>query len=126
VNVPTASDDRLGTDEWGGGISGLVVLAQGPVVTGALANNVWNFEGDDSSRFLLQPFLAFNFPHGWYVSSSPIMTADREADDNVWLVPIGGGFDKVQRFGNLPVNLSLQAYYNAEKPKFGPDWSLRA
>jgi hypothetical protein len=23
------------------------------------------------------------------------------------------------------VNASLQAYYNVEKPEFGPDWSVR-
>jgi hypothetical protein len=26
----------------------------------------------------------------------------------------------------LPVNTQLQAFYNAEKPEFGPDWQLRA
>ena len=26
----------------------------------------------------------------------------------------------------LPVNVQLQAFYNAETPEFGPDWQLRA
>jgi DNA-binding XRE family transcriptional regulator len=31
----------------------------------------------------------------------------------------------VFRIGAQPVNATLQAYYNVEKPRFGPDWSLR-
>jgi len=125
VNIPTASDDRLGADLWGAGLSGLVLTMQGPFVVGALVSNVWNLEGKDFSRFLLQYFINYNLPGGWYLSTSPIITADWEASDNAWTVPVGGGFGKVHRFGKLPVNLSFQAFYNAEKPKFGADWSTR-
>jgi len=125
VNLPTASDDRLGADLWGAGLSGLVLTMQGPFVVGALVSNVWNLEGKDFSRFLLQYFINYNLPGGWYLSSSPIITADWEASDNDWTVPVGGGFGKVHRFGKLPVNLSFQAFYNAEKPKYGADWSTR-
>jgi len=125
VNIPTASDDRLGADLWGAGLSGLVLTMQGPVVAGALVSNVWNLEGKSFSRFLIQYFINYNLAGGWYLSSSPIITADWKADDNAWTVPVGGGFGKVQLFGKLPVNLSFQAFYNAEKPKFGADWSTR-
>jgi hypothetical protein len=123
--VPTASDDRLGMDKWGAGLTGVALVMKGAIVAGALVNNVWNLEGDDSSRFLLQPFFNYNLPQGWYLSAAPIMTADWDADDNAWTVPVGGGFGKVQRFGKLPINFSFQAFYNAEKPKFGADWSTR-
>ncbi len=29
------------------------------------------------------------------------------------------------KVGPLPINASLAAYYNAEKPKFASDWQLR-
>ena len=125
VNIPTASDDRLGADLWGAGLSGLVLTMQGPFVVGALVSNVWNLEGRDFSRFSLQYFINYNLPGGWYLSSAPIITADWEASGNDWTVPVGGGFGKVHRFGKLPVNLSFQAFYNAEKPKYGADWSTR-
>jgi len=125
VNIPTASDDRLGADLWGAGLSGLALTVQGPVVAGALVSNVWNLEGKSFSRFLIQYFINYNLAGGWYLSSSPIITADWKADDNAWTVPVGGGFGKVHLFGKLPVNLSFQAFYNAEKPKFGADWSTR-
>jgi hypothetical protein len=124
-NIPTASDDRLGADAWGGGISAVGLTMRGPIVAGAIISNTWSMEGDDFSRFLLQYFVNYNFPGGWYLSSSPIMTADWEADDDAWTVPIGGGFGKVHRFGKLPLNISFQAFYNVEKPQFGADWSTR-
>lgn len=125
LNIPTASDDSLGADAWGAGISAVGLTMQGPVVAGAVISNTWSLEGEDFSRFLFQYFVNYNLPQGWYLSSSPIMTADWEADDDAWTVPVGGGFGKVHRFGKLPVNISFQAFYNAEKPKFGADWSTR-
>jgi hypothetical protein len=54
------------------------------------------------------------------------VTANLEASDDVWNAPVGGGFGKVHRFGKLPpVNPSFQAFYNAEKPQDGADWSTR-
>lgn len=125
VNIPTASDDRLGADLWGAGLSAVALTVQGPVVAGVLVSNTWNLEGEDFSRFLVQYFANYNLADGWYLTSSPIITADWEANDDAWIVPVGGGFGKVHRFGKLPVNLSFQAFYNAEKPKFGADWSTR-
>jgi hypothetical protein len=125
LNIPTASDERLGADLWGAGISAVALTMRGPIVAGALISNVWNLEGDDFSRFLIQYFLNYNLPGGWYLSSAPILTADWKQDGDAWLVPVGGGFGKVHRFGKLPVNLSFQAFYNVEKPKFGSDWSTR-
>lgn len=123
--LPTASNDRLGADQWAAGLTAVALVSQGPIVAGALVNNVFSLEGRSSSAFLLQPFLSYNFSHGWYVSSSPIITADWARSDDAWLVPVGGGFGKVHRFGPLPVNLSVQAFYNAEKPRAAGDWSTR-
>lgn len=125
VNLPTASDQRLGADQWGAGATAVGLTIQGPVVAGALVSNLWSLEGEDFSRFLLQYFLNYNLPGGWYLSSAPVMTADWEADDDAWLVPVGGGLGKVHRIGRLPVNISFQAFYNVEKPQAGADWSTR-
>lgn len=125
VNIPTASDDRLGADAWGLGVSAVGLTTAGPVVAGALVSQQWNLEGDDFSRFLLQPFFNYNLPDGWYLSSAPIITADFDRDDDAWTVPVGGGFGKVHFFGKLPLNLSFSAFYNVEKPAFGGDWSTR-
>ena len=49
-----------------------------PWVIGALANNIWSYAGDDDqpdvNQFLLNYFINYNLPQGWYISSAPIST----------------------------------------------------
>ncbi|MFZ0133489.1 MAG: hypothetical protein WAK95_13200 [Desulfobacterales bacterium] len=132
VQFPTNSNDRLGNDRWGLGASAVALrLSKGsPWVYGALINNVWSVGGSGSdpsySNFLIQPFLNYNFRGGFYLTSGPIITADWKADSvDRWTVPLGGGVGKIVRFGRLPVNLQLQAFYNVETPDDGADWQLR-
>ena len=53
--LPTNTDDRLGTDEFGLGPTGVVLATEGPWVYGALVQNVWGLESRSNS-FLTQPF----------------------------------------------------------------------
>jgi len=78
------------------------------------------------SQFLTQYFVNYNLPNGWYVTSSPIITANWEAGsgDN-WTVLVGGGFGKVFRVGKLPFNGNISAYANVVRPDPGWDWTLR-
>jgi hypothetical protein len=128
--LPTATAQSLGTGKWGIGPTAVIVLTDAPWVVGALANNIWSIAGDNSrpdvSQFLLQPFINYNLPNGWYLVSSPIITANWKASSgNQWTVPIGGGFGKLFRIGRQPVNATLQAYWNVEKPTGGADWLIR-
>lgn len=130
-SLPFATDDVLGgSEKWGIGPSVVVLKMSGPWVFGALANNIWSFAGNDDrgdvNQMLLQPFVNFNMPGGWYVSSGPIITANWEADDdNTWTVPVGAGVGKVFRVGKLPLNGSVQGYYNLESPEGMGDTVLR-
>jgi hypothetical protein len=75
---------------------------------------------------LIQPFVNYNLPEGWFLVSAPIITANWDASsDDTWLVPPGGGAGRVFKISPQPGNVGLQVYYNVEKPKFGPEWSLR-
>ena len=127
---PTASSPELGSGQWGLGPS-LVGLYMGKhVVAGALINNIWSVGGwsNKTVNFMtLQPFFNYNFPGGWYLTTSPIITANWAADSSrdVWTVPIGGGFGKIIHAGKLPINLSAQAFYNIATPQYGADWSIR-
>jgi hypothetical protein len=81
-------------------------------VVGALINNVWSVAGEsdrrDVNQMLLQPFVHYNLPKAWYITSAPIITADWETDsDNRWTVPIGAGVGKIVRVGKLPVNAQM-------------------
>lgn len=99
---------------------------------GALVNNIWSFAGDsernDINQFLLQYFINYNLPSGWYLASAPVITANWEADSgNKWLVPFGGGVGKIFRIGSQPLNGSVHVYYNAIHPDEAPypGWALR-
>ena len=128
---PTASDDLLGTGKWSAGPSAVALLMKGHWVVGALANQQWSFAGwgdHDVNQMLMQPFVNYNFKHGWYLVSAPIMTADWTAGTGQkFLVPVGGGAGKLWRVGKvgLPVNTQLQGFYNAQRPDFDPNWQLR-
>ena len=130
LRFPTASDDSLGSEKWSAGPSFVAVVMEGPWVAGGLVQNVWSFAGDSDrsqvNEFLLQPFVNYNLEGGWYLSSSPLITAnwDRDSSDQ-WLIPVGGGFGRVFKIGQQRVNVSLQSFYNVAKPSEGPDWSMR-
>jgi len=127
--LPTATDDALGSDEWGMGPSAVALTMTGKWVVGSLFSNVWSFtgSGDQSvNLFTWQYFINYNMPNGWYLVSAPIITSNWKADSSdKWTVPFGGGIGKVFRLGKLPINAQTQAFYNAAKPDYGPDWSIR-
>jgi len=127
--LPTATDWRLGSGKFSLGPTAVALTMQGPWVIGALANNQWSVAGwgeKDVNQLLVQPFVNYNIGDGWYLTSSPIMTSNWEArSSDHWTVPVGAGVGKLFRVGKLPINTSLQAYYNAEKPKYAADWQLR-
>ncbi|BCP56094.1 hypothetical protein K32_47110 [Kaistia sp. 32K] len=130
--LPTATDEDLGTGKWGAGIAGVGLVMHGPWVYGALINNIWSFAGQSDranvNQMTLQPFVNYNFKEGWYLSSSPIITANWEADnDDRWVLPVGGAVGRVFKIGKQPINAQLGAYYNAISPDdIGPQWQIRA
>ncbi len=128
---PTGTDKTLTSGKYSAGPAFVALAIEGPWVVGILANNVWSFAGKSNrsgvNLMTLQPFVNYNFHGGWYLTSSPIITADWEAGHgDRWTVPIGGGFGRVFKIGEQPVNAQLAAYYNVAKPSGGADWQLRA
>jgi len=125
--IPTNTDDRLGADEWGAGASAVLLTMQGPWVVGSLVSNVWDIDGDtDIDFFTWQYFVNYNMDDGWYLTTSPIVTADWETESGEkWTVPVGGGFGRIFRIGEQPMNGSFQYFYNVEKPDPVGDWAIR-
>jgi len=94
TSSPTATDDELGTGKWSAGPTFVVFFDDRPLhlTTGFLINNLWSYAGDedrsDVNAMTLQPFLNYILPKGWYLSTSPVITANWEANsDNRWTVP---------------------------------------
>jgi hypothetical protein len=130
VSIPTASENILGTKKLSIGPTAVVLKSQGHWLFGTLVNNVFSVAGPsaraDVNQMVMQPFVNYNFRHGWYLTSSPVVTADWEKQRaERWVVPVGGGVGKIVRVGALPVNMSTQFFSNVEHPQGATNWSAR-
>jgi len=133
TQLPTNSDSELGNKNWGLGPTFVLLhLEKGnPWVYGVLANNLWslssNKQGGSYNNGLIQPFVNYNFPQGFYLTSAPIWTVNWKAEGSQqWTVPLGGGIGKIFHLGPLPVNTQLSAYYNVARPDDAANWQIRA
>jgi hypothetical protein len=128
VTLPTATQRFLGPRalSMGPGAVGLVMPKSW--VIGALARQLWAVAGPNQNvnQTLLQPFVNYNMPDGWYAVSSPIITANWSAPSGQrWSVPIGGGVGKIFKIGDQPMNASMQAFDYVAHPSLAPRWVLR-
>jgi hypothetical protein len=131
--LPTATNTNyLGQGKFSMGPSAVVIWQPPNWTIGALANNIWSVAGHSNldkpavNQFLLQWFVNYNMKKGWYLTTSPIVTANWKATDgNVWTVPFGGGVGRIMKLGFQPVNITAQFYGNAVHPSGMSPWGLR-
>jgi hypothetical protein len=75
VSLRTATTDRVGTQKWSAGPTAVGLVIAKPWVAGALVPHLWSFAGkserEDVNQTLIQPFVNYNFPQGWYLVTSP-------------------------------------------------------
>ena len=130
VSFPTATENILGAKKLGVGPTVVVLRSQGHWLYGALVNNLFSVAGPsarpDANQMVMQPFVNYNLKHGWYLTTSPIITANwQEKPDERWVVPVGGGAGKIVHLGKLPVNIYTQFFRNVERPGGTSSWSAR-
>lgn len=132
IVAPTATNAMLGQGKWSIGPSAVVLTQPGRWTVGGLVNNVWSFAGQanrpDVNQMLFQYFINYNLDKGWFLTSSPIITANWNAPNgNQWVVPVGGGVGRVFRLGPQPVSVNIQVYGNAVRPSTIPSspWGAR-
>lgn len=131
TQLPTHTDPLLGNDHAGFGptFAMLHLEKSDPWVYGILLNNVWSTGNSRSPAYnngVVQVFCNFNFGAGTYLTSSPLITINWKASDSQrFTVPMGGGIGKIFKFGKLPVNAQVGAYYNVVRPDFAPNWQIR-
>jgi hypothetical protein len=128
--LPTANSKVLGQGKLSIGPSMVVLVQPGHWTFGGLVNNVWSVAGSGGraavNQMTFQYFLNYNLKKGWYVSLSPVITANWKASSsNVWTVPVGGGVGRVLRLGMQPVNASVAFFGNAVRPSGGSTWGMR-
>jgi len=130
ISLPTATEDILGTKKTSIGPTAVALTIQGHWLFGTLVQNLFSVAGprerSDVNQMLMQPFVNYNLRHGWYLTSSPIITANWEVSgNNRWTVPVGGGVGRIVHFGKIPVSTYAQVFRNVQRPDGTTSWSTR-
>jgi len=130
IGLPLGGN-RFSTNKYLLGPNAVVLTMPGHWVIGALVSNVWSVAGDDDAanvnEFTAQYFINYNLSGGWYVKTTPVITADWQApSDQRWTVPVGGGFGRIFKIGNQHLKADVQGFVNAVKPDHANDWTFQA
>lgn len=124
-----ASDDLLGPQDWGAGVTAAVVWQGGPWTVGALAHQLWPLENTSSNDVInqayVQPFIAYTTKDAWTFTLNTESTYQWLADQ--WSVPVNFQVSKLTRVGKLPVSVFGGARYWLVSPdEAGPEgWGAR-
>jgi hypothetical protein len=140
--LPTATSTQTGQGKFSLGPSVVLLVQPRHWTVGVLISNLFSVAGSahrpSVNQMVLQYFVNYNLNKGWYVTTSPIVTAnwnstgtgeaatgDDTTGGNTWTLPFGGGVGRIMRLGFQPVNLSGAFYVNAIHPQGGSPWNMR-
>lgn len=129
--LPTATNGALGAGKWSVGPEFSLITAPGNWSLAFLTSNVWSVAGEKNkptvNQFSFQYFVSYNFSHGWFVTSQPVILANwQQPQSQIWTVPAGGGVGRAFRIGKQGLHLSLEGYYNVIKPDASEQWTAKA
>ena len=115
--IPTANAPEFGGDAFGLGPTAVFLFMPGHWVAGATAGLTWAYKSpggsDNLNSFFAQYFITYNIKKGWFVNTTPTITANFNAPEGEqWVIPTGAGFGKVQHFKRVPMKFMLQYYYD--------------
>jgi hypothetical protein len=129
--IPTATISQLGTGKVSVGPAVAFAAVKDDWVLGFYANNVWSFAGaadrPSVNLFNLEAFAYYYFSNGWFLTSTPNLTANWYLEGSQkWIVPIGGGIGYIFKLNQQNVIATLQSFYNvAVPPSIATKWSIR-
>jgi hypothetical protein len=130
ISLPSTTESTLGTEKWSAGPTVVVLKQAGPWTYGMLWNQIWSFAGNsernDVSQMFLQPFLAYTTANLWTFTLQSETTANWEAEDDQWTVPINVLASKLASFGPFPASYQFGFGVFAERPELAPSWKIRS
>ena len=128
--IPTASDDRLGKDQWALGPELLLgQIGEWGVITTILSHQ-WDVSGGDpgveTDLTSLNYIYAFPLGKGWQFSAAPAITYDHTRPEDKLTVPLGIGIAKTTMIGGRIWKFHVQ-YWNYVKGSkaFSPEHQIR-
>lgn len=130
LNLPTATDDALGSGRWSAGPAILFARTGQPMTWGGLAQHVWSFGGDASRGRVnvttVQPFATWLLGGGWSAGANVEATYNHELPaGSRWTVPVAASLSRVLPLWGSYVNLGAGVVGYAERPSFAPSWEIR-
>lgn len=126
--IPTASEDALGTEQWGIGPTAVGLKQVGPWTYGALVNHIESVAGEedraDVSATFIQPFISYITKTKTTISLNTESTYDWENEE--WSVPINFNVLQLLKIGPQIIQVGVGVRYWADSPENGPqDWGAR-
>jgi hypothetical protein len=113
--LPTGGADR-GAEKWGIGPAFGFVVQQEGYLFGLFNQNVFTVAGNtdrqDINSTSFQPIFNYRLGSGWSLGFSEMQITYDWVDDRWSNIPLGVGINKLQKFGALPVQFSLQYEHN--------------
>jgi hypothetical protein len=95
MNIPTATAPELGVDAFGIGPTVVFLFMPGKWVLGATAGWTLAYKSPDGTDALnslfAQYFITVNLKKGWFINTTPTITANFNAEGEVWTIPVGAG-----------------------------------
>ena len=128
LNIPTATDDTLGSEKWSAGFANVLFNANSPKVQyGYLLTWQMSFAGDSSRADVnmgaLQPFLMYQLGGGTYLRSASTWVYNFENDS--YSVPLGLGIGQVIKKGDMVFNVFVEPQFSVfdDGPGY-PEWQI--
>jgi hypothetical protein len=119
--LPTSSKVQLGRRQWQAGPAGVLGWKTKDYTVGVFPQYFWGVGGrgdqgsniENASNMNLLYFAYWNLPNAWQIGVNPVITYDHKASrGNKWNVPLGIGFTKTRKIGNLPVKFQFSVEYS--------------
>jgi hypothetical protein len=133
VLVVPWGETGLSSEKWQAGPGAVFLTKLDNFVIGSVFTQQWDFAGTGSvagvSLTVWQYFVNYNMNDGWFLTSSPTMSANWKADStgDRLTIPFGGGIGKIFKIGGHPFRWSTQVFGYATTPDaVDTNWTLQA
>ena len=123
---PTANQRATGQGKWQVGPAAAIAFTPKRWLVGVLAQNPISFAGDATranvNALFLQPFLTYQFDHGWFVRSQPQLVFDWKTGKQI--LPIDLGVGRVFSLAGQQLNCFVEGFWNLTHDGPGPSYGI--
>ncbi len=123
IQIPTATDDRLGNGMWSAGAAAAVVRQQDAWTFGLIGDHLCSFAGAEGRNDVrvthASPFVAYVTRQAQTV----MMEIDGSYDwqGEAWSIPVAASFAWMAHPGSIPIGFSVGVRYWMAAPDDGPE-----